>query len=42
VVDAAAASGRRAARVELSDGCGAPRCARVDPPAIEWSVVEDI
>jgi hypothetical protein len=26
------------ARVELTDGRGGPRCARVDPPAIVWSV----
>ncbi len=26
------------ARVDLTDGCGSPRCARVDPPALEWSV----
>jgi hypothetical protein len=26
------------ATVRLTDECGAPRCARVDPPAIEWSV----
>jgi hypothetical protein len=25
------------ARVELTDGRGGPRCARVDPPAITWS-----
>jgi hypothetical protein len=43
VLDAAIAGGGLAARVALSDGRGAPRCARVDPPAIEWSaIVEDI
>ena len=26
------------ARVQLSDDRGAPRCARVDPPAVEWSL----
>jgi hypothetical protein len=26
------------ATVDLTDGCGGPRCARVDPPALEWSV----
>jgi hypothetical protein len=26
------------AAVELTDGRGGPRCARVDPPAITWSV----
>lgn len=24
--------------VRLSDDCGAPRCARVDPPAVTWQV----
>jgi hypothetical protein len=26
------------ATVQLSDDCGAPRCARVDPPALRWSL----
>jgi hypothetical protein len=26
------------ATVELTDGRGGPRCARVDPPAIEWAL----
>ena len=26
------------ARVQLSDDLGAPRCARVDPSAVEWSL----
>ena len=30
--------GHLSARVQLSDDCGAPRCARVDPPAISWNV----
>lgn len=42
LVDAAGAAGGLAARVELSDERGGPRCARVDPPAIEWSIIEDI
>jgi hypothetical protein len=43
VLDDAVAAGVLAARVELTDERGGPRCARVDPPAIEWSaVVEDI
>lgn len=25
------------AEVDLTDGCGGPRCARVDPPALTWS-----
>jgi hypothetical protein len=24
--------------IHLTDDCGGPRCARVDPPALEWSV----
>jgi len=43
LVDAAVAGGGLAARVDLTDDRGGPRCARVDPPAIEWSpIVEDI
>ncbi|MGI9120861.1 MAG: DUF5990 family protein [Acidimicrobiales bacterium] len=26
------------ASVDLSDRCGAPRCARVDPPALAWAL----
>lgn len=33
---AACESGRLLARVELTGVDGGPRCARVDPPAIEW------
>jgi hypothetical protein len=29
---------RLVARVDLTDGCGGPRCARVDPPAVAWSL----
>ena len=25
------------ARVHLTDDCGMPRCARLRPPALEWS-----
>ena len=40
---AAVAAGTLGARVELTDDRGGPRCARIDPPAIEWSpIVEDI
>jgi len=43
LVDAALEGQGLAARVDLTDGRGGPRCARVDPPAIEWSpIVEDI
>ena len=31
-------AGRLAATVDLTDEHGGPRCARVDPPAIAWSV----
>ena len=36
VVSSGAASGELRCRVQLTDKFGAPRCARVDPPAIEW------
>ena len=26
------------ATVDLTDGCGGPRCARVDPPALTWAL----
>jgi hypothetical protein len=43
VLGAAVAGSGLAAHVELTDERGGPRCARVDPPAIEWSaIVEDI
>jgi hypothetical protein len=38
LIDDAVGAGCLAARVELSDNRGAPRCSRVDAPAIEWSV----
>lgn len=38
VLTAAVEAGRLAARVDLSDERGEPRCARVDPPAVVWSV----
>jgi hypothetical protein len=25
------------ASIDLTDNCGGPRCARVHPPALEWS-----
>jgi hypothetical protein len=28
------------AKVDMTDAQGMPRCARVDPPAIEWSLLE--
>jgi hypothetical protein len=37
VLDTAVATGSLTARVDLTGGDGGPRCARVDPPAIEWS-----
>lgn len=37
VVQDAVHTGRMRARIDLTDGCGGPRCARVDPPALLWS-----
>jgi hypothetical protein len=38
VVQAALEATRLMARVDLTGSDGGPRCARVDPPAIDWSV----
>jgi hypothetical protein len=38
VMESAQADGRLLARIDLTGDDGGPRCARVDPPAIEWSV----
>ncbi len=38
VMQSAIAEGRLLARIDLTSDDGGPRCARVDPPAIEWSV----
>jgi len=38
LIAAAAAAGHLKAVVDLTGDDGGPRCARVDPPAIEWSV----
>jgi hypothetical protein len=38
LVGLAMATGRLDARVDLTGDDGGPRCARVDPPAIAWSV----
>jgi hypothetical protein len=41
LVRAAESAGRDlVARVDLTDACGGPRCARVDPPAIRWAVAD--
>ena len=40
VIEAAVAAGRLGAVVDLTGGDGGPRCARVDPPAVVWSVPE--
>ena len=40
VIEAAAAAGRLRAVVDMTGGDGGPRCARVDPPAVVWSVPE--
>ncbi len=39
LVEAALAGGGLRARVDLTGDGGGPRCARVDPPSIEWSAV---
>jgi hypothetical protein len=39
VMKPAIAEGRVLARIDLTSTDGGPRCARVDPPAIEWSVL---
>ena len=38
LVDSAIVAGRLLATVDLTGRGGGPRCARVDPPAIAWSV----
>jgi hypothetical protein len=38
LMEAAIRSGRLEATVDLTDERGGPRCARVDPPAVSWSV----
>ena len=38
LVELAVATGRLDGRVDLTGDDGGPRCARVDPPAIAWSV----
>jgi hypothetical protein len=38
LVESAVETGRLAATVDLTGGDGGPRCARVDPPAVAWSV----
>ena len=38
VLEAADAAGLLVADVRLTDEQGGPRCARVDPPAVQWSV----
>ncbi len=38
VIRAASQHGSLTAQVRLSDDRGAPRCARIDPPAISWTV----
>jgi hypothetical protein len=40
LIESAMKAGCLAARVDLTGRGGGPRCARVDPPAIEWSVPE--
>ena len=40
VMEAAVETGVLRAEVNLTGGDGGPRCARVDPPAVTWSVPE--
>jgi hypothetical protein len=40
LIESAASTGSLAANVDLTGGDGGPRCARVDPPAVSWSVPE--
>lgn len=40
LVESATETGCLAARVDLTGLDGGPRCARVDPPAVAWSVPE--
>ena len=38
VLNSALGDGRLLCRIDLTGNDGGPRCARVDPPAIEWSL----
>lgn len=38
LMESAMKAGRLDAVVDLADDVGGPRCARVDPPAVVWSV----
>lgn len=40
LMEAAGEAGFLRAEVNLTGGDGGPRCARVDPPAVTWSVPE--
>ena len=40
LMEAAIEAGTLGAEVNLTGGDGGPRCARVDPPAVRWSVPE--
>jgi hypothetical protein len=40
VMEAAVGAGTLCAEVDLTGGDGGPRCARIDPPAVTWSVPE--
>ena len=40
LIESAMAAGRLEVRVDLTGDDGGPRCARVDPPAVVWSVPE--
>ena len=40
VMDSALVDGRLLGTIDLTGNDGGPRCARVDPPAIAWSIAE--
>jgi Family of unknown function (DUF5990) len=41
LIESAMKAGCLAARVDLTGDDGGPRCARIDPPAVAWSVPEE-
>jgi Family of unknown function (DUF5990) len=41
LIEAARTSGTLVAKINLTGDDGGPRCARVDPPAITWTIAND-
>lgn len=41
LIESARASGTIVASIDLTGDDGSPRCARVDPPAITWTIAND-